>query len=323
MAEAPEVSVVVPTRDRWPLLASHALRAALAQEDVGLELIVVDDGSVDGTADRVASLADPRVRLIRHKTPQGVAAARNAGLAVAAGGWTAFLDDDDLWSPRKLRTQLDAAGEHGWVYSACVLVDDDATVVAADVFPSPESLAGRLLHGNVVPGGCSNVIARTELVRAVGGFDETLAYSEDWDLWIRLARAEPPAACDEVLVAHVEHGSNALHRYRPDVLGEFERVVRKYDGDERRAARRVRRRGVLSWLASEHLRAGDRRRAARAYGRIALEQARPIYAARALAALTGTRDRATLARVRRSLGLARTVVEDTPPPRPDWLDLYR
>ena len=85
MSRAPEVSVVIPTRDRWSLLPSHALPSALCQEDVELEVVVVDDGSTDGTAAGLALVNDPRLRVLRHDTPRGVAGARNAGLSTVRG----------------------------------------------------------------------------------------------------------------------------------------------------------------------------------------------------------------------------------------------
>jgi glycosyltransferase involved in cell wall biosynthesis len=109
----PEVSVVIPTRNRWPMLSTHALPSALAQEDVDLEIVVVDDASGDGTAARVAELGDPRVRVVRNETNRRLPASRNVGAEEARGTWLAFLDDDDLWSPRKLRAQLDVAQASG------------------------------------------------------------------------------------------------------------------------------------------------------------------------------------------------------------------
>jgi glycosyltransferase involved in cell wall biosynthesis len=288
MPEPPEVTIVIPTRDRWPMLATNALPSALRQEDVDLELIVVDDGSRDQTARELAALDDPRLTTIRHETAVGVAAARNAGLRSARGRWIAFLDDDDVWSPRKLRIQLELAASTSadFVFAAAVLVDSAMAVLAPDVEPDTQDLARRLRHGNVVPGGCSNVLALTALVRGVGGFDEALSYTEDWDLWIRLAQVGTAASCAEVLVGHVEHGSSALFRYRPDVLGEVEAVVRKHGGDRSAAVGRDRRRGVLAWLADEHERAGFRTEAARMHLKIAREHRSVTAATRALRVLS-------------------------------------
>src|SRR5688500_342442 len=99
--DSPEVTVVIPTRDRWNLLERRALRSVLAQEDVRLEVVVVDDGSSEPAPPSIER--DERVRVVRHETSRGVPAARNTGIGEATAAWTAFLDDDDLWAPRKLR----------------------------------------------------------------------------------------------------------------------------------------------------------------------------------------------------------------------------
>ena len=114
---APQVSVAMPTRNRWPML-EQALRSALGQEAVELEVIVVDEASSDGTPERLDRIGDERVSFLRHDTPRGPAAARNAAIERARGEWIAFLDDDDLWAPGKLRTQLAraAAGGHGCLH---------------------------------------------------------------------------------------------------------------------------------------------------------------------------------------------------------------
>src|SRR5215218_11160313 len=100
------VSVVIPTRNRWHLLP-RALGSALRQEALNVEVVVVDDGSDPG-ASSIPQLDDERVKLIRHEKQKGVAAARNSGIRVASAKWVAFLDDDDLWAPHRLRLILDA-----------------------------------------------------------------------------------------------------------------------------------------------------------------------------------------------------------------------
>src|SRR2546421_10333643 len=109
----PEISVVIPTRNRRALV-SRALTTVLGQRNVDIEVFVVDEGSSDGTAELVRSLADSRVTVVRHETPKGVANARNAGLARARAPWVAFLDDDDVWAPDKLALQRDAATGARW-----------------------------------------------------------------------------------------------------------------------------------------------------------------------------------------------------------------
>ncbi len=121
-----KVSVVIPTHNRTAWL-ELTVRSVLRQHHADLEAIVVDDGSTDDTPELLSRMADPRVRVIRHDSSQGVAASRNHGAAEARGEWIGFVDDDDVWAPDKLARQLDAADATGrtWVYAGVVHVDDD------------------------------------------------------------------------------------------------------------------------------------------------------------------------------------------------------
>jgi len=129
-ADRPDISVVIPTRNRRRLLAL-ALASVLDQRGVRLEVIVVDEASTDDTVEMVRSIADPRVRLVRHAVPLGKSAARNRGIAESAGDWIAFLDDDDLWAPDKLRLQLQAlrAERRAWAYTGAVNITDDHRIL--------------------------------------------------------------------------------------------------------------------------------------------------------------------------------------------------
>jgi glycosyltransferase involved in cell wall biosynthesis len=267
LPDAPEVSVVIPTRGRWHLLSTAALPSALGQEDVEVEVIVVDDGSQDETPARLAEIDDSRLTVLRHEPSRGVAAARNAGIHAARGRWVSFLDDDDLWSPKKLRAQVDSAEAAGAVfaYSAGGGLDASRNFLFAVAPPDPATVTGELLRWNVIWCGCSNVLARTELVRELGGFDERLLQLADWDLWIRLALAGPAAATSEVLVGYVMHDESMLLTDRREVFPEMDYLVEKH-----RAA--ALEHGVAPdealftrWVARGHRRAGRRAQAARAY----------------------------------------------------------
>lgn len=322
MTGNPEVSVVIATRNRWHLLSAHGLPSALGQEDVELEVIVVDDFSTDETAARLAELEDARVRVVRHQTRRKLAGAHNTGVAIARGEWLAFLDDDDLWSPRKLRAQLDAAAQVGadWVYSAAVVIDEHLRVLEADPFPDPRDLSRLLLQGNFVPGGGSNVIARTELVRRVGGFDEDLVRFSDWDLWLRLVQSGLPAACPTVSVARVEHGENMVVRDRKHALESFTRLL----GKHRQVTKRDRL-SVAEWTAYEHHRAGRRLLAAWLYLRTAVECRSPGNLPPAIGALFGERGMRLASRLLLALrGSSHIEPERRPvPSEPLWLDAYR
>ena len=229
MTGVPEVTVVIPTCNRWDMLESCGLRSALGQEGVELEVVVVDDGSVDGTSERLAGAADSRVRVVRHESSRGVAAARNAGIAAARGEWIAFLDDDDLWSPRKLRAQLDAARRSGAsiVYAGVVVVDASRNIVQA-TSRGPTSLE-QLLERNTIPAGSSNVLVRAARLREVDCFDERLTYVADWDLWIRLAATWRLAFCPDILVGYVRHG-NGMVFAGAEAIEELRYFVAKHRG---------------------------------------------------------------------------------------------
>jgi len=306
----PEVTVVIPTRDRWQLLAARGLRSALAQERVDFEVVVVDDGSKDPVPVDLTGAADPRVHVIRHEESRGVAAARNAGVAEARGEWIALLDDDDLWSPDKLRLQLDAAHSHGAsvVYAGVAVLDESRAVLHASS-PHAASL-GELLLRNTIPAGSSNLIVKTDLLRAAGGFDEQLTYVADWDLWITLVADGRIAVCPEVLVGYVRQGEGMVFA-GGNAIREMKYFVAKHRarGLQADPAR------FLAWVASEDRLAGHRVRAAGTYFRSGVAFGKPIHILRALTTLVNahtwrSRQRHTDTRV--------------PAPTPDipWLRLY-
>jgi glycosyltransferase involved in cell wall biosynthesis len=206
----PQVTVVVPTHNRSRLLGL-TLRSVLWQREVDLEVVVVDDGSRDDTAAVVAGFGDGRLRLVRHDRPLGVSAARNRGIAEARGGWVGFCDDDDLWSPDKLLRQLQAAAATGrtWVCTGHVNVTPGLRVVGGGPAPTAEEIVRLLPYRNIVPGGGSAVIVRSDALESSGGFDGRLRNAADWELWLRLARRGPPAVVDRPLVAYRLHPGNA------------------------------------------------------------------------------------------------------------------
>src|SRR3989440_5325735 len=255
----PDVSVIIPTRDRWELLSSLSLPSARGQEDLDLEVLVADDGSTDGTERRLRAIGDPRLVVLRSDTSAGVAGARNRGIAAARGEWLAFLDDDDLWSPRKLRSQLDVAlaTRADFVYASAVVVDERGRPIESHSAPEPATVRDQLLTWNIIPEGGSNVVARTALVRELGGFDERLFHLADWDMWIRLAAVGRAAFVNETLLAYVVHAAN-LHGAQRDSGSDFLLMMSKHPLNCP-AARIARAR----WQAIGHRRAGRRFRAAR------------------------------------------------------------
>jgi len=227
LTSRPEVSVVIPTKNRADFL-SDALQTALAQEKVDIEVIVVDDGSDDETPALLAAAADPRIRTIRLDPSRGQCAARNAGIEAARGRWLAFLDDDDLWAPSKLRQQLDEAERTGatWAYCGVLLVSPEGDVVRVQGPPDPDGLLTALLGSNVVQAGASTVIVEAARYHAVGGFQDGL--SNPWDLCIRLAADGRAAAVHDALVAYRRHPGTRIAGSRGPALAEARHIAAKH-----------------------------------------------------------------------------------------------
>jgi glycosyltransferase involved in cell wall biosynthesis len=273
-------SVVIPTRDRPEMLVG-AVAGALAQRGVEVEVLVVDDGSAVPAVDAVPS--DGRVRVLRHDFPRGVSAARNTGIDHARAPWIAFLDDDDLWAPDKLASQIAAADAAGaaWAYAGDVTVDEDLGIVSGAPPPPPAEVVAQLTNYNSMPAGASNVVVATDALAAAGPFDPSLKTSEDWDMWIRLARCcGPPAVVSRPLVACRLHAGAASEN--------MDLVLREVAIIERRHAVRVDWARHHRWAAWSALRRGRRGEAARRY-LVAASKGDLRSVLRALAALAGPR----------------------------------
>lgn len=172
------VSVVVPAYNAERFL-DETLQSIRNQTHRALEIIVVDDGSSDHTADIVRRHAseDPRVQLISQRN-LGVGAARNTGLRRATGAYVAPLDADDLWRPEKIERQLTAlksAGPRaGMAYTWFAIIDEHSNVLSKRSKSSSEgNVLTELCVGNIA-GNASSALIRTEIVDAIGGYDETL-----------------------------------------------------------------------------------------------------------------------------------------------------
>lgn len=248
---------MVPTRDRLPLLA-QTLHTVLDQDLGDLEVVVVDDASMDDTAAWLAAHADPRVRTIRHTTPQGVSGARNAGAAVARAPWLAFVDDDDLWAPGKLSAQLAAAEaeDAGWAFSGALTILSGPRLLAHR--PADPDAVRWLPWRNTVPGGGSNVVMHREALEAVGGFDPSASIVADWDMWIRLLQGGPPAVVPAPLVAYRMHDTN-MSGDVPRMLAGIRAIDHRYA--QLRGGQSVDWPAVYRWLGVNAMLAGDHRRA--------------------------------------------------------------
>ncbi len=181
---SPAVSVVIPTYQRRQFVR-RAVTSVLAQTFQDFELLVIDDGSTDGTASGLAGL-DGRV-LYQWQENAGLAAARNAGLGLARGDIVAFLDSDDCWLPTHLAVVTEALSRHPDVVLCTTAPRFD---VGGRTPPSAAEIVDALplLIAENVVGHPSAVAVRREPILALGGFDERLPDMEAWEMWLRLAQ---------------------------------------------------------------------------------------------------------------------------------------
>jgi glycosyltransferase involved in cell wall biosynthesis len=209
----PIVSVVIPAYNRSALLG-EAIESVLAQDHPRLEVIVVDDGSTDDTPSVVRSYGN-RVKYIRQEH-SGRSAARNRGLAHAAGEFVAFLDSDDVFLPGKLSTQVLFLLDHpevDAVYGDGHTLDAQGRLGPLQPYVTPlpdatsEVIIGHLLSHNLF--ALHTALVRRRALPDEQKFDESLDALEDWDLWIRIALAGREIRYhDSKVAAYRRHGAN-------------------------------------------------------------------------------------------------------------------
>jgi glycosyltransferase involved in cell wall biosynthesis len=223
----PVVSAIITTFNRERFLGA-AMESVLLQTHRDFELLVLDNSSSDGTAAIVARRTDPRIRYVRHR-PLTIAAARNLGLREARGEFVAFLDDDDEWLPPKLERQVAVlrrgSQSLGLVYGGVTWIDERG-VAARTHLPT---LRGRILtdllwQRDAFTGSASNPMMRAAALAALGGFNEALVTSEDWELYLRLAERFEVEYVPEVLVRIRTHRGVRLGD-RIDEARKVEEVV--------------------------------------------------------------------------------------------------
>lgn len=197
------VSAVIITHNRCELLG-RAIESVLNQTYRDIELIVVSDGSTDGTDDLMKQYSEnPIVRYVSYKPGRGGNYARNQGIINSKGDYVAFLDDDDEWVSNKIEKQcsiLDNNPEVGLVYTAVksIYVNEK---LSYNFYPKyVGDLSKTILFGNCI-GTTSSVMVRKELLLG-DMFDEKLRALQDFELWIRLCQRTKVAACQDVLLLY-------------------------------------------------------------------------------------------------------------------------
>jgi glycosyltransferase involved in cell wall biosynthesis len=271
-----------------------ALASARAQTNVDVDVVVVDDGSIDRTPNELRMLGDERVRVVRLERSEGVSAARNVGLAHVRAPWVAFLDDDDVWAPGHLSAMLDALRDSGLerervglVFSGHLDLDGDRHVTDVSPAAPAESIQEGLKRMNVV--GCpSRVVLRTDAVRAVGGFDVRLSILADWDLWVRVLPDNEAVRCPELFVGYMHHPGN-MHLDAERFLAELATLQHKHRWSGRDARDAVFGNLLPGYLAAMYRASGRRFKAARWYARAFRARGNPRDLGRAVGVLLGER----------------------------------
>ncbi len=261
---SPAATIVITSFNKAPLI-EEAVRSALVQGD-DCEVIVVDDGSTDGSRELLTRLErEVGFRFIALEENRGVSTARNAGIEAARGMYLNFLDGDDYLLPGKIKTQLmEFEREPGLAvcYSDAAILKGGQMLpfTLKDLWP-PHSgdILLRLLQGNCI--ALHAALLRTDFARNLR-FDESLRRAEDWDFWLRAAQESPAFHfLDQPLVVYRRDGQS-LSRDLIPALNDGQRVLTKVDEGHLTEAQRVAlssyRRGILEAKADAFLRRGDR-----------------------------------------------------------------
>lgn len=227
------VSVVIPLYNKAPWI-ERALQSVVKQTVSPEEIIVVDDGSSDGGADLVARFPAPGLRLIRQPN-QGVSAARNRGIKEAQGDLIAFLDADDAWKPRflevilELKKKYPQAGLYATAYEVvtpyCVTFQPAFKILPMGV---TEGLINYVRAADWYPLNASTVAIPKQVLAEVGGFPEGETWTEDLDLWLRVALRYPVAWTRDYLATYYQNVSHrSIHSNWTPVEPVVSRTARK------------------------------------------------------------------------------------------------
>ncbi len=257
MPKIPKVSIIIPTFNREDLVG-QAVDSALAQTHPACEVIVVDDGSTDGTPG-VLTHYEGRITAIRQEN-KGLSGARNTGIRAASGEYVGFLDSDDLWEPRLVEEALKVFTAHPEV-GAVFLAERDIDL-AGTIDPT--------VHGKRTPGpfftpegmigrdtgvGCGRPpLARRDLLLSRGLFDESFRNFADCEMWIRHSFNFPMAVLPEPYVLRRVHEGNVSADFTKDailwlrILDEVERAHPEFAASHGSVMRRTR--------GKQHLRIG-------------------------------------------------------------------
>lgn len=226
----PKVSVILPFFNRSATLARCG-ESVRAQTFTDWELIAVDDGSSDRSAELLAAPGDSRIRVIRHEVNRGAGPARDTGMQAAQGEFFALIDSDDEWLPGKLDAQLAALERTGAALSSCAF--DFIRAGKTRTWPKRFEPGEweKALHRECTFGFGTTLVIRRDVALALGGFDPELPRHEDWDWVLRAFEAEHQLAFVPDVLARVW----AIDRVPLDrFIASTERFLAKHDAALRR-----------------------------------------------------------------------------------------
>ena len=231
MSASPLVSIIVPTYNREGQLRD-AVESVLAQTYSHWELLVIDDGSTDGTREYLNTLTDPRVRPLMHHHSGNAGLLRNVAARAARGSYLAFLDSDDAWLPDKLALQvadLLAHPECRWSYTGYVHMDEqgqgDQWRNGRPWVPYRGWIVEDLITVRAII-AIPTVMVEPRLFEAIGGFDESMHVCEDYELSLRLAEASAVTVVATTLAKKRQHFED-----RPGIqVGVLHYMNRAYSG---------------------------------------------------------------------------------------------
>lgn len=233
-----KISIVTPAFNARRYIEQAAESILSQQGSFDLEWLVVDGGSRDGTLDVLRSLRDERLRWLS-EPDRGQAHAINKGLGLAGGDVVAWLNTDDLYTPGALAAVADAFASNPaalWLVGGCQIINAEGNVIRRNVARYKERSTRRysyraLLRENFIPQPA--VFWRRDLVRRVGELDESLHYTMDYDLWLRMGREGAPLFVDRVLAQFRLHPASKTGRVSREQFDEQYRVACRYAGDDR------------------------------------------------------------------------------------------
>ncbi len=238
----PTVSVIIHTYNNEKFI-SETIKSVLNQTYNDYEIIVVDDGSVDGTRNALL----PYMQRIRYhyKENGGIASAKNSGISLSKGEFVAFLDHDDLWVPEKLKIQIEYFNENpsvGLVYAKYTSFRN-----GNELRTKPEKgysgwIFKKLLSKSIIQ--TSTVMVKRECLNAVGPYDESFALGDEYDMFLRISKRFQCGFVDYELTKYRMHDTNASNNdflFDKENLGVYKKTYNNFtdlDGEEKKILRK-------------------------------------------------------------------------------------